>query len=96
MSEKNAVTACNRLENGLTIISNWCTKNKLSIDVKKTKLLIVDPLKISQLYPRPKLYGQPLEQVHRYSYLGVSIDDNLNLANFSEKNMGWSNHVSTN
>ena len=34
------------------------------------------------------VYGQPLEQVHSYSYLGVSIDGNLNFGKFLREKYG--------
>ena len=61
VSEKNACTACDRLERGLAKLHRWCTLNKLSINIKKTKLLIVDPLEIGEDYPYPKLNGQRLK-----------------------------------
>ena len=56
VSERKSCTACDRLEGGLAKLHRWCTLNKLSINIKKTKLLIVDPLKVED-YPYPKLNG---------------------------------------
>ena len=74
--------ACNALESGLTKLSNWCALNKLSINVKKTKLLVVDPMKLAEVYPCPKLNGQHLERVQGYNYLGMSIDEKLDFVQF--------------
>ena len=88
VSAPDAQTACDKLENGLTKLYNWCIMNKLSINVKKTKLLLVDPLNIEELYPRPKLNGKLLDQVSSYNYLGVSIDDKLTFEKFLKEKYG--------
>ena len=85
---RRADAACNALESGLTKLSEWCARNKLSINIKKTKLLVVDPLKIAESYPRPKLNGQYLERVNSYNYLGVSIDENLLFDKFLREKYG--------
>ena len=87
ISDKNSDLACYALEHGLAKLSKWCAQNKLSINVKKTKLLIVDPLKLGKIYPCPKLNGKLLERVNGYNYLGVSIDENLLFDEFSKKSM---------
>ena len=63
-------------------------KKKLSINVSKTKLLIVDLHNKAEQYPRPILYGQYLDQVHAYNYLGVSIDDKLLFDKFLREKYG--------
>ena len=75
------------VEHGLAKLFGWCVQNKLSINIEKTTLLVVDPMKFAENYPRPKLNGQVLERVNGYNYLGVSIDENLFLINFKVKNM---------
>ena len=67
---------------------DWCIANRLSMNVKKTKLLVVDPLKIEEVYPRPMLNGKLLDQVSSYNYLGVSIDENLTFENFLKEKYG--------
>ena len=88
VSDDNCQSACDKLERGLSKLSCWCALNKLSVNVKKTKLLVVDPLKISQNYPCPKLNGQYLERIHAYNYLGISIDENLNFDKFLREKYG--------
>ena len=88
ISDKRSDIACNALEHGLAKLSNWCASNKLSINIKKTKLLIVDPLKFGEYYPCPKLNGQTLERVTGYNYLGVSIDENLLFDKFLREKYG--------
>ena len=77
ISSDSPKDTCTRLQNGLTILSEWCNENKLSINVSKTKLLIVDLQNRAPQYPKPKLNGHCLDQVHSYNYLGVSIDDKI-------------------
>ena len=88
ISDKKSDVACNALEHGLTKLSNWCTQNKLSINFKKTKLLIVDPMKFAENYPCPKSNGQALERVNSYNYLGVSIDESLLFDKFLREKYG--------
>ena len=64
--------------------AQWCEDHNLLLNIKKTKELIID-------FRRNKTPLQPLiinnetvEQVHSYTYLGVTIDDTLD----------WSIHAS--
>ena len=82
VSAKTAFTACVSLDNGLSKLARWCSLNKLSINIKKTKCLIVDLQNDTTNYPKPKLNGQPLDQVDSYNYLGVSIDNKLEFNKF--------------
>lgn len=58
-------------------LESWCRTNNLSINVKKTKEMIVDfrlkPCTFSSLY----INGEPVERVPCFKYLGVEISDNL-------------------
>ena len=51
-------------------------------------MLIVDLHNKAEQYPRPKLHGQYLDQVHAYNYLGVSIDDKLLFDKFLREKYG--------
>ena len=88
VSSDTPMGACAELENGLSKLSHWCNKNKLSINVNKTKLMIVDLHNKAQHYPKPKLNGHFLDQVHSYNYLGVSIDDNILFDKFLREKYG--------
>ena len=88
VSNSDARVACDKLERGLHKLHTWCVRNKLSINIKKTKLLVVDPLKLDDVYPRPKLNGQFLDRVDSYNYLGVSIDNNLSFEKFLREKYG--------
>ena len=73
---------CSNMQNDLDNISNWCNSNKLTINSKRTKFMIVGSRnmlkKIKNINLDLKMDGQTLDRVHCYKYLGISIDDNLN------------------
>ena len=62
----------------LSNLSNWLRANKLSLNVKKTKLVILRPrkLKIDHCF-KFKLDGKRLVPTHSVKYLGVLIDEHL-------------------
>ena len=82
ISAKTAFTACVSLDNGLSKLALWCSLNKLII--KRTKCLIVDLRNDTTNYHKPKLNGQPLDQVDSYKYLGVSIDNKLEFGKYGK------------
>ena len=86
VSSNLALDTCTRLGNGLAKPSKWCGEN--SINVKKTKLLIVDQQNDVRNYPKPKLNGHYLDLVHSYNYLGVSIDDKMVFDNLLSEKYG--------
>ena len=88
VSAKTAFTECVSLDNGLSKLASWCSLNKLRINIKKTKCLIVDLQNDTTNYPKPKLNGQPLDQVDSYNYLGVSIDNKLEFDQFLREKYG--------
>ena len=62
----------------LSNLSNWLRANKLSLNVKKTELVIFRPrkLKIDHSF-KFKLDGKRLVPTHSVKYLGVLIDEHL-------------------
>ena len=64
----------------LNQISNWCTLNKMSINICKTKFMIVTPTTTDNVLPKD-LYIRTtrLSQVHVYEYLCVHINDKLTM-----------------
>ena len=81
-SDKCSMAASRLLENGLEELSSWCIENKLTINVRKTKHMILLPSKAVADGNRVLLNGTKLDVVHCYNYLGVIIDDTLTFANF--------------
>ena len=82
VSAKNLLIACSLLKYGRSKLTRWCSINKLSINVKKTKCLIIDLRNDTMDYPKRHLNGQLLDQVRSYNYLGVSIDDKVEFDTF--------------
>ena len=79
----NANRNCKALERSLNQdlknVENWLNANRLSLNVKKTKLLIFHSKrkKIEQNSVSIKLSGNLLTPVENVKYLGMSIDNNL-------------------
>ena len=62
----------------ISSLTTWCEDHCLSLNVKKTKELVIDfRIKKNPLSPLV-IKDQEIEQVQTYKYLGVIIDDKLN------------------
>ena len=70
------------LEDGLKKLSAWCTVNKPTINVRKTKHMIVSPPKKPVEENTVMLGDEKLDTVNNYNYLGVIIDDRLTFEKF--------------
>ncbi len=66
-------------------LTSWCQDNCLSLNVSKTKELIVDFRKRQQPYTPLMISGTPVERVSSFKYLGVNISDDLT----------WTTHIQT-
>ncbi len=67
-------------------LSSWCQDNCLSLNVSKTKELIVDFRKRQQRpYSPLTISGTPVERVCSFKYLGVNISEDLT----------WTTHIQT-
>ncbi len=67
-------------------LASWCQDNCLSLNVSKTKELIVDFRKRQQQpYTPLMISGTPVERVSSFKYLGVNISENLT----------WTTHIQT-
>ncbi len=67
-------------------LTSWCQDNCLSLNVSKTKELIVDFRKRQQRpYTPLMISGTPVERVSSFKYLGVNISDDLT----------WTTHIQT-
>ncbi len=67
-------------------LTSWCQDNCLSLNVSKTKELIVDFRKRQQRpYTPLMISGTPVERVRSFKYLGVSISEDLT----------WTTHIQT-
>ncbi len=67
-------------------LTSWCQDNCLSLNVSKTKELIVDFRKRQQRpYTPLMISGTPVERVSSFKYLGVNISEGLT----------WTTHIQT-
>ena len=64
------------LERGYTEINNWCTDNRLTINVKKTKLMLAGSERMLSLFEDFELQpnGTQIDRVQSFKYLGVTTD----------------------
>ena len=69
----------NVLQHNLTLFSDWCDDNLLTINVKKSQWMQLKVHKIDDRYQRGfKIKDQSLEEVKVYKYLGIHLDNQLN------------------
>ena len=83
-SEPDIYTAHMNLQNDLNNVANWCKGNKWSINIKKTKSMVIGPrsmVKRRPVIPRLKMDNQTMDFVFQYKYLGIIIDETLSLQN---------------
>ena len=77
-----------KLNNELRKVQTWLRANKLTLNVKKTKFLILgSQARLSNLNYRfnIQINGQSIERMYSYRYLGLEIDESLN----------WQVHIET-
>lgn len=66
------------MESDLATISNWFISNKLTLNSRKSKFMIIHPNQNSKKFAFDlKLNNEIIEQVHSFKYLGLTIQDNL-------------------
>ena len=73
-----------KIQSDVNTLCRWVDKNKLTLNDSKCKYRIISRLRrnAAPAYA-PTLYGNPMERVSVYEYLGVIITDNLS----------WSAHI---
>ena len=79
-SAPDVYTAHMQLQNDLDNVANWCKGNKLSINIKKTKSMLLGTRSMVKKYnrlPRLKINNKPLDYVFQYKYLGIILDNIL-------------------
>uniref|UniRef100_A0A8C6MDJ7 Reverse transcriptase domain-containing protein n=1 Tax=Nothobranchius furzeri TaxID=105023 RepID=A0A8C6MDJ7_NOTFU len=64
------------VEKELAVLKGWFDRNKLSMNVTKTKFIIFGNRKITNEIII-KINGIVIEQVHTYKFLGITIDEKL-------------------
>ena len=65
-------------------VNSWSCTNHMNINTKKTKEMLLGPMKNNQL-PALQLNGQSIERVKTYKLLGLHVTDSLR----------WNEHVSS-
>ena len=71
-----------KIQNGLNSFQNWCVKNNMKLNVKKSKSLVIGTtFKITSINIefRFVLNNTYLERVSSYNYLGVILDTHMTL-----------------
>ena len=73
------------INNELNFISEWLCLNKLSLNAKKTKMMIFHfrQKNISHTIPNLTINNTPIERVHEFNFLGIILDECLT----------WKSHV---
>ena len=77
----NEVTS--KVEDALRKIMSWCEVNKLTINYKKTKYMVVKHTKIPT-EPSLTVDGIKISTVQQYEYLGMLLDDKLSMNEYAD------------
>lgn len=67
------------MEHDLSTLYYWFMNNKLTMNIKKTKFMLIAPYNSEIINTKLdlKIYNQEIEQVTNYKYLGLTIQNNL-------------------
>ena len=67
----------------LVKVNRWLVANKLTLNIGKSKFMIITNKKLKSYTPSVKINGKPLKCCDHYKYLGVIFD----------KNLSWKPHI---
>ena len=70
-----SILSCQKM---LDNIMAWCDKNKLTVNIKKTKCMFINPRK-THVNAELSIHGTDLDIVNHFEYLGMLIDDKLSM-----------------
>ena len=76
-SSEDLGVAAQELQRALDQFTGWCHENKLSLNISKTKQMVL-VLEV-KLKGQVKIEGVPLQLVPTYKYLGVTLDSTLSV-----------------
>lgn len=76
-------TIYERMQNALRIVESWCNENSLSVNPRKTEMILFTRKYKVENLRAPSLYNVELKLSSEVKYLGVIIDRKLN----------WGSHV---
>ena len=84
-NSSDPVTLQYELDSYLSKISNWFNKNKLTLNIKKTKLMVFGTSQILSKFKDISISynGDTIERVDSFKYLGVTFDPQLT----------WKDHI---
>ena len=76
---------CDAINRELNKICEWLALNKLSLNVKKTKMMVFHyrQRNIKNMIPKLKINNIPIEHVKEFNFLGIVLDEC----------MTWNSHV---
>ena len=76
--DSNANIIVKYMESDLKLLYEWFALNKLSLNIKKTKFMLIAPKHIkNDNIVGPKLNDMYIDRVFEYKYLGLIIDSDL-------------------
>lgn len=75
VSGKDLCECTEKINNDLQSISEWLIINKLKLNIKKTKYMCINGTGQSVI----QINGENIERVDKFKYLGVVIDNKMNL-----------------
>ncbi len=61
----------------MSTLTKWCQENHFSVNIDKTKELVVDFRRQSREHTPITIDKTPVEQVNRFKFLGVHITEDL-------------------
>ena len=76
IGDSDLQVATEKMEEDLSIVAKWLVRNKLSLNVKKTKYMVYGmKSQIKKIiYHRLRIDDLEIERVHNFKYLGVHLD----------------------
>ena len=76
-SGPDITSTAKNVQEDLNIIADWTRKNTLTINVKKTKYMIISTTHKKYANLNLSLNGEALDRARNYKYLGAILDENL-------------------
>ena len=87
------------IQRDIELVDSWSVNNHLQPNALKTKYMIISRKRQKRNYPHLFLNGSQLEQVSRYKYLGVIINESLSwseqvncVSNRAKRTLGYIYH----
>ena len=83
LSGNNTLTTVAKIQEDITRLYEWCSRNRLTINIQKTKAMIIGSKSLIKKCNPPsiKLGTNIIEYVKSYKYLGITLDQTLTFNN---------------